>query len=187
MRQESDYMRTQVSGVTYHFYIHGDIGDSSGYIDLLDTLYNASANDVVILHLNTGGGYLDTAIEIIHAMSSTDATVVTSADGLVASAGSLIFFAGAAFIIGSFCEVMLHDGSSGSMGKINETLKSAEFLSKRLSNLYHKVYGRFFTHDEVESVLNGSDLYLDADDVNRLIDKAIEEEANDTSTEVTDE
>lgn len=176
MSKDKDYMRAQASGITYHFYLHGTIGESEEYVDLLDTLYNASNQDVVILHLNTGGGYLDTAVEIIHAMVSTEATVITSADGLVASAGSLIFFAGSAFIVGTFCEVMLHDGSGGAMGKINENLKSAEFTSKRISNLYHKIYGRFFTHEEVENVLNGSDLYLDADDVNLLLECAMEEE-----------
>ena len=77
---------------------------------------------------------------------------------------------------------MLHDGSGGEGGKINENLKSAIFTSQRLSNIYHKVYGRFFSEEEVQAVLDGADLYLSAEDVELLIELAIEsaeEEAED--------
>jgi ATP-dependent protease ClpP protease subunit len=119
-------------------------------------------------------------------MAETEANVVTCADGLVASAGSLIFFAGffagQAMKIGEFCEVMLHDGSSGELGKINENLKSAEFTSRRISHIYHTIYGRFFSKDQVDSVLDGKDLYLNGEEVEQLIEKAIEEQGADDDT-----
>ena len=176
MRLYKDYMRAQVNVITYHFYIHGEIGDSEEYVDLLDTLYTAGDTDVIMIHLNTPGGYLNTAVEIIHAIAQCKATVITCADGQVASAGSLIFFAGHTFLIGEFCEVMLHDGSGGNIGKINENLKSAEFTAKRLSHIYHRIYGRFFSEEEVQSVLDGRDLYLTSDEVEALIEAAIETE-----------
>ena len=117
-------------------------------------------------------------MEIIHAIAQCEGHVVGSADGLVASAGSLIFFACHQFILGEFCEVMLHDGSGGSYGKFNENLKSAEFTSKRLSHIYHTVYGRFLDEETVQGVLDGKDLYLTATDVEKLIDKAIEQGEN---------
>lgn len=169
-----DYVRATPTGITYHFFIHGDIGDSEDYVELLDTLYSATANDIVILHLNTPGGYLNTAVEIVHAIAQTDAGVIGSADGLVASAGSLLLFACHSIVLGEFCEVMLHDGSGGGFGKINENLKSVEFTSKRLSHIYHTIYGRFFSSEQVESVLDGKDLYLTARDVEQLIEQAIE-------------
>ena len=171
-----DYMRAQATGITYHFYIHGEIVGSEEYVDLLDAMYNATRTDVIILHFNTPGGYLNTAVEIIHAIAQTEATVVGSADGLVASAGSLIFFACHTFMIGEFCELMLHDGSGGEFGKINENLKSAQFVSDRLSNIYHQVYGKFLSKTKVNSVLEGKDLYLDANQVEKLIKKVVEEQ-----------
>lgn len=171
-----DYMRAQPIGITYHFYIHGEIGESDEYVDLLDCLYTATASDVVLLHFNTPGGYLNTAVEIIHAISQCEGTVIGSADGLVASAGSLVFFSCNAFVIGEFCEIMLHDGSGGEYGKINENLKSAKFTSKRLSHIYHTIYGRFFSETEVNDVLDGKDLYLTSEDVGLLLEYAMEEE-----------
>ena len=169
-----DYIREQATGITSHIYIHGEIGESEDYVDLLQALYNATPADTIILHLNTQGGYLNTAVEIIHAIAQCEGQVVGSADGLVASAGSLIFFACHSFLLGEFCEVMLHDGSGGAIGKINENLKSAKFTSKRLSHIYHTVYGRFFSEEEVDSVLDGRDLYLTAGDVEQLMEKAFE-------------
>ena len=180
MKLYKDYMRAQVNVITYHFYIHGEIGDSDEYVDLLDTLYTAGETDIIMIHLNTPGGYLNTAVEIIHAIAQCKATVITCADGQVASAGSLIFFAGHTFLIGEFCEVMLHDGSGGNIGKINENLKSAEFTAKRLSHIYHTVYGRFFSEEEVQSVLDGRDLYLTSEEVEELIQAVIENEGADS-------
>jgi ATP-dependent protease ClpP protease subunit len=180
---DKDYVRAQSTGITYHFYIHGEIGASEDYVELLDTLYNATERDIIILHFNTPGGYLNTAVEIIHAMAQCEGHIFGSADGLVASAGSLLFFACEQFIIGEFCEVMLHDGSGGEFGKINENLRSATFTSERLSHIYHTVYGRFFEHDVVEQVLEGKDLYLNSTDVEKLIEKAMEEQEGEVDGE----
>lgn len=180
---DKDYMRAQASGITYHFYIHGEVGPSEDYVELLDTLYNATDKDIIYLHFNTPGGYLNTAVEIIHAIAQTEATVVGSADGLVASAGSLLFFACHVFQLGEFCEVMLHDGSGGEFGKINENLKSAEFTSRRLHHIYHTIYGRFLTKEQVDSVLDGKDLYLTAHDVEEIIEKAIAEKEEEIEQE----
>lgn len=176
MKLYKDYMRAQVNVITYHFYIHGEIGDSEEYVDLLDTLYTSGETDVIMIHLNTPGGYLNTAVEIIHAIAQCKATVITCADGQVASAGSLIFFAGHTFLIGEFCEVMLHDGSGGNIGKINENLKSAQFTADRLAHIYHTVYGRFFSPVEVEEILNGKDLYLNSSEVEAIIEAYIEKQ-----------
>ena len=186
MKLYKDYMRAQVNVITYHFYIHGEIGDSDEYVDLLDTLYTAGETDIIMIHLNTPGGYLNTAVEIIHAIAQCKATVITCADGQVASAGSLIFFAGHTFLIGEFCEVMLHDGSGGNIGKINENLKSAEFTAQRLSHIYHTVYGRFFEHSEVEAVLDGKDLYLNSTEVEMLLEAAFEEEEEEGEEETNE-
>ena len=174
-------------GMEYHFYIHGVIECSEDYTDLLDTLYTASEEDILYMHINTAGGSLDTTVEIIHAMAQTKASIITCADGLVASAGSLLFFSGHGFEIGEFCEVMLHDGSGGDFGKVNENLKSAQFTSNRLANIYRKVYGPFFTEAEVDGILEGRDLYLTADEVGDRLsvhnEKMLEEEEADADEE----
>ena len=174
MIYDKDYMRAQHSGYTFHFFIHGEVGCSSNYIDLLDALYNGTEADTIYIHINTMGGYLDTAIELIQAMSTTPAHVITCADGLVASAGSLLFFSGHAFVVGKFCEVMLHDGSGGPYGKFNENKKSIDSSSKRLELLYHSVYEPFFTKKEVAKVLKGEDLYLLSEEVEERILKTME-------------
>lgn len=160
----------------HHFYIHGAIEGSGDYVDLLDCLYSSPPNDIIYIHLNTPGGALNTTVEIMHAIAQTEATVVTCADGQVASAGSLLFFCGHSFQVGEFCEVMLHDGSSGELGKINENLKSAMFTSARLAAIYHKIYGRFFTEEEVDKVLEGQDMYLTAFDIEERISAVLSEE-----------
>lgn len=171
---ERDYVRVQPTGLAYHFYIHDEIGLAGEYVDLLDALYTASPEDNVILHINTPGGYFDTVCEILTAIKASQAFVTTCADGYVASGGSLLLFAGDGIVIGDFCEVMLHDGSNGAAGKINENLRAAQATSRRFAKVYHSVYQPFFTKKEVNAVLEGQDLYLLAEDVLKRVEAVSE-------------
>ena len=103
--QDRDYWRTHSQGTAHHFYIVGDLEEADEYIDLIDMLYKAGPEDTIIMHINTGGGLLDTAVHIIHAMKGCQATIVTCADGACYSAGSLILFSGDMISVGEFCEV----------------------------------------------------------------------------------
>jgi len=181
---ERDYVRVQPTGLVYHFYIHDDIGPAGDYVDLLDALYTSGPEDNIILHLNTPGGYFNTVCEILTAIRASQAFVTTRADGEVASGGSLLLFAGDGIVIGDFCEVMLHDGSGGAGGKINENLRSAEANSRRFAKVYHSVYEPFFTEEEVDEILEGKDLYLLAEDVTERVQAVVENSAEQQELEL---
>lgn len=168
-----DYARVHPTGAEYHFYIHGAIEESSEYVDLLYTLHTASFEDVINIHINSCGGYLDTAVEIINAMRNSGSPVVTHAEGLVASAATLIFFSGDRLVVHPYCQFMLHDGSSGEFGKVNENLKSAQSISDRISLISHEIYKGFFTEDEIDQILNGRDYYLLAKEVEERCEAAL--------------
>lgn len=158
-----------------HHTISETVGDAD-YSQLLRDLRECSPNDVIMLHINTLGGSLDTSIEIINAIQQSQATVVGISEGAVLSAGSLIFFACHAFIIQPMSYFMLHDGSSGVIGKMNENLKSAEFSANHLRSIYYKVYSKFFTDEEINKVLEGSDIYLLAEEAEERVKRVMEEE-----------
>ena len=171
-----DYYRGQVAAVQHHFYITGAIGEADEYIDLIDCLYSGKQGDSVVIHLNTPGGHLDTTMQIINAIRASECEVIGLADGPVCSAGTLILFACPNIGVQDFSYLMLHDGSEGVMGKINENLKQAQFTAKLLEKICLDVYQPFFTKKEIQSILDGKDMWLTSEEVNLRIVKAVKEE-----------
>lgn len=158
--------RAYPSGVTHNFYIYGEVtGDISDYVDMITTMDLAEKQDVVNLYLNTNGGALETTISIIHAMLRSKASIVCHADGQVASAGTLIFFAGSSFVVYPYAHAMFHDGSTIIGGKFSENLKAAQATSDLVKKLCMDLYVPYFTEDEVDVILNGSDYYCDAEEL----------------------
>lgn len=170
-----DYYRGQVAAVQHHFYITGPIGEADEYIDLIDCLYSGKPGDTVFIHLNTPGGHLDTTMQILNAIQSAECDVFGIADGPVCSAGTLILFACPNIGIQDYSYLMLHDGSEGVIGKVNENLKQAQFTAKLLEKICNKVYYPFFSKKEIATILDGKDMWLTAEEVNERIIKAAEQ------------
>lgn len=166
---QRDNVKVHISSVDFHYYINGPISDPDDYIDMIDALYTGKPNETIIIHLNTPGGRLDIAMQIINAIKVTEAEVITLADGEVASAGSLILFAASNIAVQPYSYVMIHDGSEGAGGKLNENLKQAQFSAKMLTKLYKDIYVPFFTEAEVDAVLDGKDMWLTSDEVNERV------------------
>lgn len=171
-----DYIRGEVAAVDYHFYINGMIEEAEDYLELIDTLFRAKGTETIYIHLNTPGGSLTTTMQILNAMRASEATVVTIADGEVASAGSLILFTGQHVGVHDFSYVMMHDGSSGNVGKFNENVKAAMFNSQLLRKIYEEVYSPFFSKEEINAVLDGKDMWLTAEEVTERLAKKVEQE-----------
>lgn len=178
--------RAHIASVDRHFYINGPIDDEDDYIDLIDTLYQGKPNETVVIHLNTPGGRLDITMQILNAIRTSEAEVVGIADGQVASAGSLLLFACPNIGVQPYSYCMLHDGSEGAFGKVNENLKQALFTTKLLSQIAHSVYEPFFTKEEIDKVLDGNDMWLTSEDIEdriKNLSKQLEEKEPEVNAE----
>lgn len=169
---DRDIVRAKVAGIEYHFYINDVISEPDDYIDMIDALYQGKPTDTIYIHLNTPGGSFDITLQIINAIQTSEATVIGIADGQVASAGSLILFACPNIGIQPMSYVMMHDGSEGAFGKTNENLKQAQFTSKMLSKVTHLVYGPFFSEEEINSILDGKDMWLMSEEVEERVNNS---------------
>ena len=155
-----DNYRVRARGIEHDFYISKEIGAPEDYIDLLDCLFKAGPEDTITIHINTPGGRLDTVVQINHAIQCTQAFVVTSAEGDVASGGSLLFFSGHGFMVSDHSLFLLHDAHGGFAGKGSDNIKTAMALNKQVASLYNAVYTPFFGEEVVDKVLNGSEEYF---------------------------
>lgn len=149
----------------HHFYIVDEIGEVVEFLDLINTLKTAEQQDTIFIYLNTEGGFLKTAIQLISAMRQSAATVITSLEGEVCSAGTMIFLAGHKQIVNPNCTFMIHNYSAGIGGKGHEIASHATFRGEYAKKLMNDVYANFLTAEEIEEVLEGRDIWMSSDQV----------------------
>lgn len=155
-----------VDGV-YNAYLSGPIDSPDCYNELCFTLEQASPEDVVILHINTGGGYIDSAFKIIASIKRSKAKVIARLTGTVASAGTIISLSCDDIEVEDFTHFMIHNYSTGTQGKGHEVLSYINFNDKSLRRTFGIIYAGFLNEREVKDVLSGNDMWLDADDVRK--------------------
>jgi ATP-dependent protease ClpP protease subunit len=138
---------------------------------LLSILRNASPKDTVYMYLNCGGGRLDTTLSILHAMKDCKAKIITVADGKVMSAATFLFLEGDEYIFKEYSYFMFHQYSAGTSGKGGEMKSKVDFTYNHYDKFFRQYYGSLFTKKDISKILDGSDKYLNADEVKKLLEK----------------
>jgi len=170
-------------GIRHHFDLDFDIEESSQFSNFFSILREAGPEDVVYVHINCNGGSIDTTVQIVNAIKNSSATVITSAEGMVASGAAIIFFSGDAFQIGDHCQFLVHTASGGGPGKISDTMSFVSATTQRIQDLYADVFGGFLTEEELDSIRRGEEFYLTSEQVKERIQEfmAQQEEENEES------
>ncbi len=164
----------KVAAHVYEFYICGEIESPECYIDMFDIIRHSRYDDTVKIYLNSYGGDLFTAIQFLRVLSEAEATVVVSIEGACMSAATLLFLAADSVEITPHSSIMIHNYSSGTFGKGNEMHYQIQHERKWSQNLFEAVYEDFLTQDEIKSVLDGKDIWLESDDVLERMQKRAE-------------
>ncbi len=164
------YYKQSLQVSVHHFYLVDEINEVNSFLDMINVLKTAEQHDTVFLYLNTPGGNLYTAIQIISAIRQSNATVVTCIEGMVASAGTLIFLAGHKHVVNPNCTFMIHNYSHGAWGKGNEVALRVKHSEQYFSKLAHDMYGKFLTPAEIDEVVNGKDFWMESEEVLQRLD-----------------
>lgn len=157
----------QIVPVTiYHFYIVNEIEDVEPYLELINTLKTAEPHDSIFIYLNTPGGNLSTAVQLMTAIKQSQACVICSIEGSVCSAGTLIFLSGHKLIVNDNCTFMIHSYSQwGGGGKGHEIASQVRYQESYFRKLAEDIYGGFLSPIEITEMLQGKDIWLDSDQV----------------------
>lgn len=159
------------TGTIIDFYLLGEIEDPADYIDFFRAVRDAKQEDTVQLHINCYGGDLTTAFNIIDVLKQSAANINVFVEGNCASAASMIMLAGDNWEINPHSTVMIHAWSGYVIGKWNEQQAQFHFDETWLNNSFKEIYKGFLSDEEIEDVLRGKDLYLNADEVVERLDK----------------
>jgi len=154
------YVLQPVTRNIHHFYISTFIEDAHHYVEMINKIQTAGADDIVYIHLNTVGGYMTAGIQIINAMISCSGHVVTSLEGEVSSLGTMLFLAGDEFLVHENSLLMFHNYTGGVWGKGHEQVAALESATKWTEDFMKRIYVPFMTEDEVERLIRGEDIYM---------------------------
>lgn len=171
-KEQSLYLRRRTREVAdIHYYLVGEIYDPEQHIDLLTELETASEGDTITVHINSPGGCVHTAIQIMDAIDRSNAHVVTTIEGEASSAASMIFLKGHAMSVAPHSCMMVHTWSSWANGKSQEIVSNVMFNKSRFEALFDDVYGKFLSKKEIADLSMGIDIYLTADQVMERLKK----------------
>jgi ATP-dependent protease ClpP protease subunit len=151
--------------VRYDYYLVGNIGDPEDYLDLCHALRSCGQQDEFFLRFNSGGGQVRTGNQILNALRECPVEVVGFIEHDCGSMTTFLFLACDTWGVSKYAEWFSHTVSGGNYGKENETFESSQFLRKQTHKRIRDEYANFLTPDEIESILKGSDIYLDADEI----------------------
>jgi ATP-dependent protease ClpP protease subunit len=143
--------------------IYDYIESPSQFSDMIDALGMMEQDDEMVVNLQSGGGCLSTTDTILHALRKTKGQVHFIATGFNASAATILLLDAPSFELSEDFTALIHCGSIGDSGNLNEMRQSAAFHIARMEKLLRNTYAGFMSDKEIEDMLNGKDLLLDAE------------------------
>ncbi len=149
----------------HSFYLTDDVKDADKYHKWFDVIRNASANDRIVIHINSYGGNLYTAIQFIRVLAESRAHVVASVEGACMSAATMIFMAADSHQISEHSVFMFHNYSSFSFGKGGELYDNIVFEREWSKNLLIGLYKHFLSKKEITDILNNRDIWMNSEEV----------------------
>lgn len=149
----------------FHLWLIDDIGEPRSFLKWYDILQNATEDDIVVIHINCYGGLLMTAIQIVTQIKTCQAQVVCQIESACCSAATMVALACDGMICYPHGYMMIHTSSGCSFGKQSDIKAEEAFYNPWLENFFNEIYKHFLTKKEIQNVLNGTDMWLTADEV----------------------
>lgn len=148
-------------GNIIEFYLCGEIGDPEDYIEWFHIISNARESDIIKININSPGGNLFTAVQMLQALETSQAHLVMNVAGGCMSAATLIFLAGDEYLINEHSAFLFHNYSGGVSGKGGEMYQSVIHQRKWSEHILRKAYKNFLTEDEINSLIDDKDIWMD--------------------------
>jgi len=148
------------------YYIHGEIEAYSTYEEMLGELHTYSANDVVVISINSGGGDIHIGDSIIKAIENCQAKTIAYVEAPIYSMASVIALACDELVLSRGSCLMFHNYSQFTSGKGGELTSSVEHTNRYMSEMFELICSPFLTKKEINDIIMDKDLYVYESDGN---------------------
>ena len=155
-------------------YLDEPIKEIKYYRNILNAIDSLGQDDAVLIKVDSPGGYLGSAMQIINAIQQTEAHVHVQIDGMAASAASLIALAAPSVSVAPYSSMMVHSASFGSAGHQSNVVTHSAFVDNQVKQIMKDIYSDFLTDKEFSEVMLGAELWFDSDQIIERLEKRAE-------------
>ena len=147
-----DYTPIVQQGNLYKVFLTDNIDAPATYNKLIHLFANLQSYNEVSLHMNNGGGSVDSAFMIIDAMDRCEAQITGYISGTVASATTIIALACDDLVVAPYTSFMAHNYFHGIQGTGNKVKDYVDFTDKELKRAFKLLYNNFLTEEEISDI-----------------------------------
>lgn len=154
-----------------NIYISDEFAEPLLYCEMLHVIRTATPNDTIYIHLNTPGGRLDTGVQLISAIRSSEGRIITVLDGVAHSMGALLFLCGHEMIIHDHAQLMFHTYSGGVFGKGSDIRGQTDATEDWFRIIANDICYPFMTKKEIQRMLKGEDFWFQTEQIEQRLTK----------------
>lgn len=160
-------MDNEIGGFNYVITIRSEIDAPENYAATCDILNSANKNDSIDIVINTPGGHVVSGLAIVSAMKNSNAVITTTAVGLVASCGFVIWSYGDKLRVSKFAKLMCHASSGGFGGSTRDMRDVAIAQEMRMKELIRPAIARkIITQEQFDKTFDEKvDIYINTRDL----------------------
>jgi len=145
--------------------IDNDFGPPSQYRAVVQMLLNATEEDSVVYLINSRGGRMDGLQTLLEATKMCKAQTTAVILGECASAASILALTCDSVHVTESSSMLCHSVSMSTGGKHSDVVAHLEHMTKTTHNLMRKTYEGFLTEEELAGMLNGREIFMDAQEI----------------------
>jgi len=171
--EKRPYMMYESANVARNIdiYISDEFAEPLLYCEMIHVIRTATPNDTIYLHLNTPGGRLDTGVQLISAIRSSEARIITILDGVAHSMGALLFLCGHEMIIHDHAQLMFHTYSGGVFGKGSDIRGQTDATEDWFRIIANDICYPFMSKREIARMLKGEDFWFQTEQIEQRLEK----------------
>ena len=140
------------------------------YRNVVAMLMDAAPEDTVMFLVNSPGGLMDGLLTLLDGIEQTEATTIAVLVGQCSSAASMLSLHCDEVEVSDNATMLCHNISYGTGGKGSDVLSHVQHVSKTADKLLRTTYKDFLTETEINDMISGKEIYLDADEIQERLD-----------------
>lgn len=148
-----------------HIIYIDDLSWLDDHQDRLQAIRSAGPDDTIRIVINTPGGAVNIAMAYISAFRETQAQIVAHAEGMVCSAGTILWLSIPERTVSPMTEFMFHNYQGYAYGDGANMHSQIVFWERHFNRIVKEFYGNVLTQEEIDKILTGGQVWMDENEI----------------------
>lgn len=159
-------------GIKYIVSITDDFDTANRYDEVVALLANTTEHDEIWWNIASNGGFVDSLQMLLGWKAMCPAVQVHVLHANADSCASVFFLSPADnYIVGNGATMFCHEVQAGASGTTSNLDRRVQHLVKQNEDFVKKTYADFLTEQEIDDMLKGVEIYLDAEEIRSRLTK----------------